>query len=228
MTARLVARRKGPRVAAVGNPALSKPRTRRRELEHALQVQVRQWLEWAILPPTVWTAVDHAAKLSKRQGGERKARGVKMGQADFRFVLGPTGRSAEIELKVGTNTQSREQESWQAAVQAAGGLYAVCYSLEEVQAVIAAWRVPSRQQSSFAQLLANYAAQRGISVRDLCGRDRRKFISEPRQDFMLLAYEAERWSLPQIGRWLGGRDHTTILHGIEQARARRDAARKAA
>lgn len=25
-----------------------------------------------------------------------------------------------------------------------------------------------------------------------------------------------RWSLPQIGRLLGNRDHTTIIHGVRQ------------
>jgi hypothetical protein len=31
-------------------------------------------------------------------------------------------------------------------------------------------------------------------------------------------------TLPQIGRWLGGRDHTTVLHGIRAIEARDDMA----
>ena len=36
---------------------------------------------------------------------------------------------------------------------------------------------------------------------------------------MYLAREETNVSLPQIGRALGGRDHTTVLHGYQKIRA---------
>lgn len=40
----------------------------------------------------------------------------------------------------------------------------------------------------------------------------------PRQIAYLLAYEMSTNNLSQIGRLFGGRDHTTIAHGIRRAR----------
>jgi chromosomal replication initiation ATPase DnaA len=58
-----------------------------------------------------------------------------------------------------------------------------------------------------------------LSVADLRGPDRHFKIAHPRQHLMLLAHDAGH-STGKIGRYLGGRDHTTILHGIKAARER--------
>lgn len=112
--------------------------------EHALQLQVTSFLTYAMPAEVPWTAVDHAAKLSPRQAGDRKRRGVKRGQADYRFVLPPHGRSAEIELKIKGSYQEPEQKAWEATTTGAGGLYAVCRSLAEVVDQLTAWGVQLR------------------------------------------------------------------------------------
>ena len=50
----------------------------------------------------------------------------------------------------------------------------------------------------------------------LTGRDRSKDVAEARQMAMYLAREETGASLPQIGEALGGRDHTTVMHGWEK------------
>ncbi|RPJ57373.1 MAG: chromosomal replication initiator protein DnaA, partial [Dehalococcoidia bacterium] len=50
----------------------------------------------------------------------------------------------------------------------------------------------------------------------LTGRDRSKDIAEARQMAMYLAREETGASLPHIGEVLGGRDHTTVMHGWEK------------
>ena len=113
--------------------------------EHDLQVIVTRFLTIAMPPEIVWTAVDHGAgKMSARSAGQRKARGVKRGQADYRFVLPPHGRSAEIELKVKGTYQSTAQEAWEAGIEASGGLYRVCRSLGEVELALLDWGVRLR------------------------------------------------------------------------------------
>jgi chromosomal replication initiator protein len=47
-------------------------------------------------------------------------------------------------------------------------------------------------------------------------RSRSRAIAFPRQMAMYLARTETDASLPQIGRELGGRDHTTILYGYEK------------
>ncbi|HEU0163807.1 MAG TPA: helix-turn-helix domain-containing protein, partial [Thermomicrobiales bacterium] len=55
-----------------------------------------------------------------------------------------------------------------------------------------------------------------ISEKDLIGRQRKREIVMPRQVAMYLLREETESSLMDIGRALGGRDHTTILHGVEK------------
>lgn len=112
--------------------------------EHQLQLAVAAFLKVAMPAGWPWTAVDHAAVLTPRQGAQRKARGVKRGQADFRFVLRPDGRSAEIELKVKGGYQSPEQREWDGAITEAGGLYLLCRSVAEVEGALRGWGVPLR------------------------------------------------------------------------------------
>jgi chromosomal replication initiator protein len=50
---------------------------------------------------------------------------------------------------------------------------------------------------------------------DLLSRKKTKSIAQPRQVCMWLARRHTRCSLEEIGGYLGGRDHTTVLHAIK-------------
>ena len=54
----------------------------------------------------------------------------------------------------------------------------------------------------------------GVKVSDLQGKKRNKSIAFPRQVCMFLARRHTRYSLEEIGGYFGGRDHTTVLHGV--------------
>ena len=60
----------------------------------------------------------------------------------------------------------------------------------------------------------------GVSKIDLIGCRRNREIVRPRQVAMYLAKKVTGRSLPEIGRRIGGRDHTTVLHGIRKIEAR--------
>lgn len=54
----------------------------------------------------------------------------------------------------------------------------------------------------------------GVTLKDIKGSSRMVHFVFPRQVIALMVKkERPDLSLPQIGRWMGGRDHTTILHG---------------
>lgn len=55
-----------------------------------------------------------------------------------------------------------------------------------------------------------------VSVNDILSQRRMAEIVRPRQEAMWLARKYTQLSLPQIGRQIGGRDHTTILHAIRK------------
>ena len=55
-----------------------------------------------------------------------------------------------------------------------------------------------------------------IRVADLLSARRTRSITRPRQVAMALAKELTSHSLPEIGEWFGGRDHTTVLHACRK------------
>jgi len=57
------------------------------------------------------------------------------------------------------------------------------------------------------------AEQCGVEEEQLYGRSRKREIARARQVAMYLMREETKASLPQIGAALGGRDHTTVMHG---------------
>ena len=62
----------------------------------------------------------------------------------------------------------------------------------------------------------------GITPLDISSQKRNKEIVYPRQIVMYLCREMVGTPLQMIGKFLGGRDHTTIIHGIEKITANVD------
>jgi chromosomal replication initiator protein len=82
------------------------------------------------------------------------------------------------------------------------------------------------------EVLAAVARHFGVSVEALRGKSREHAVAWARQVAMYVLREETPASLLQIGQYLGGRDHTTIMHGharvgsaiAKDARARADVA----
>ncbi|WP_119344259.1 chromosomal replication initiator protein DnaA [Facilibium subflavum] len=53
-----------------------------------------------------------------------------------------------------------------------------------------------------------------IKVTDLLSKQKSRDVARPRQVAMALAKEFTNHSLPEIGGFFGGRDHTTVLHAV--------------
>ncbi|MBI2596417.1 chromosomal replication initiator protein DnaA [Candidatus Daviesbacteria bacterium] len=68
------------------------------------------------------------------------------------------------------------------------------------------------------KVLAEINQYFNIRMADLTGPRRQKELVIPRQIAMFLMYEECNLPMERIGQILGGRDHTTILHGIEKIR----------
>ncbi len=73
-----------------------------------------------------------------------------------------------------------------------------------------------RAKTTSAGVVDAVAAYYGVALKDLKGRGRTKEIVLPRQVAMYLVREETGASLVDIGRELGDRDHTTVMHGIEK------------
>lgn len=94
--------------------------------------------------------------------------------------------------------------------------------------------VPVRR--NMREIVAAVSARHGLRTTDVLSQSRARPYAHARQDIMLEAFEtrnfdgSKRYSLPQIAREisrLGDRpeemDHTTVIHGIRKAKARRRA-----
>ena len=65
-------------------------------------------------------------------------------------------------------------------------------------------------------IMEHWAAIHDLKVADLTGSSRNSYISEVRQMAMYEIRRQLQYSLPQIGRMFGGRDHTTVLHAFNK------------
>lgn len=68
------------------------------------------------------------------------------------------------------------------------------------------------------------AVQYGLKMEDLRGPRRFRRYVIPRQEAMYLMHQTGRYGLSQIGRFFGGRDHSTVIHAINAVRRRMAAA----
>lgn len=68
----------------------------------------------------------------------------------------------------------------------------------------------------FSDILKTVCRQFKVKSRDVIGKSRKADIVAVRQMAMYLAQKYTQLNQSQIGQELGGRDHTTILHGIRQ------------
>ncbi|MDA1329845.1 MAG: chromosomal replication initiator protein DnaA [Chloroflexi bacterium] len=76
--------------------------------------------------------------------------------------------------------------------------------------------IPDPRDLEPDKILKTVAESFGISLERMLARDRSRQVALPRQVAMYLLREDGRFSLPQIGRMLGGRDHTTVMYGCEK------------
>jgi chromosomal replication initiator protein len=67
-----------------------------------------------------------------------------------------------------------------------------------------------------SEILDAAAHEFGVEREALLARDRRPAVAEARQVAMYLARELTEHSLPEIGRGIGGRNHTTVLHAVNR------------
>jgi chromosomal replication initiator protein len=79
-----------------------------------------------------------------------------------------------------------------------------------------AYLMPAQTKLTPETIMEVAADYFGIAVTDLVNRGRSAPIALQRQIVMYLIREETGMSFPQIGLLLGGRDHTTVMHGIDK------------
>ena len=74
----------------------------------------------------------------------------------------------------------------------------------------------SDRKVTIEEIQRKVAEHFNIRLSDMIGPKRVRTIARPRQIAMYLSKQLTPRSLPEIGRRFGGRDHTTIMHGVRK------------
>ena len=123
------------KIIARRRPASAKPRG---APEAKLQMTVRRYLEYALPADIMWTASLTGVFLSPQARAKAKAMGVRRGWPDLSFMF-PDGVTRFIELKA-DGSLSPEQRDFR-DLSRPHGVWALCRSVEGVEAVLISWGV---------------------------------------------------------------------------------------
>ena len=89
-------------------------------------------------------------------------------------------------------------------------------TLELAQDCLADILRASDRKVTVEEIQRKVAEHYNIRLSDIIGPKRVRTIARPRQVAMFLAKRMTTRSLPEIGRRFGGRDHTTVMHGVRR------------
>jgi chromosomal replication initiator protein len=89
-------------------------------------------------------------------------------------------------------------------------------SLELTQDCLADILRASDRKITVEEIQRKVSDHYNIRLSDLIGPKRLRSYARPRQVAMYLAKTMTNRSLPEIGRRFGGRDHTTVMHGVRR------------
>ena len=114
--------------------------------ENELHASVAEFLDWALLPPAVWTTFPAGwGKLGKATAGRLKKCGLKEGMHDI--LIFDAGRCIGIAFNVGKNKQSAVQRNMKEKLLLAGVPVYVATCIETVADILRRDRLPTRRLS---------------------------------------------------------------------------------
>jgi hypothetical protein len=116
--------------------------------EFLIQRDVKRFLTYCLPLPgpdyVEWTSSQAGAHLGAKQRIKAKASGLRPGWPDLQFLL-PTGRTHYIEIKAPGGSLSAEQRAFRDLARP-HGLWALCRSVDEVEATLRGWGVKLRSR----------------------------------------------------------------------------------
>ncbi len=169
-------------------------------------------------PPSTITALEERLR-SRFEGGMIADIGVPEYETRL-AILSLKAKEKKFEINeeslvyIATTIQKniRELEGALNRIIAFGQIYNKTPALKEIKQLLGTYvNGPFRKPTS--QLVIKSVADfYRIPTTDLVKRSRRKEVVRPRQIAMFLLREEVRYSFPEIGAKLGGRDHSTVIH----------------
>ena len=128
----------------------------------------------------------------------------------------------EIIKYIATNIKSniRELEGAFNKIVAAGRLNQVDLTLSLAEEALKDVIYPNKSREITPTLIINVVSEHfNIKPEDICSKKRNSEFVQPRQIVMYLCRELTATSYVNIGKLLGKKDHTTIIHGVNKITA---------
>jgi chromosomal replication initiator protein len=176
---------------------------------HSLQDRLRSRFEWGLLADIQPPVYEHRLAILRSK-------------ADSLHFAIP---SSVIEYIARPECSSvREIEGWLNRVIAYATLHDAPLSVSLAAKALENLQSDSQKTPTLttAQVLEGVCRYYNIDIERLKGKQRDREIAWPRQVAMYIMREATHASLILIGAELGGRDHTTVLHGCEKVQSEID------
>ena len=168
---------------------------------HGLENRLQTRFEWGLVadvqPPEIETRI-----------------AILKNKADVDQIFLPDPVAEYIAAHITTNI--RELEGSLHRLQAYALLTGVPISLELAQQTLKDIAPKTKHELTPDAILKLVALQFNVRTTDLKSDKRVRKLSLPRQICMYLLRKHLLMSYPEIGRFMGGKDHTTILHGVSK------------
>lgn len=113
------------------------------------------------------------------------------------------------------NTNIRELEGALIGLLAQSSLNKVEVSLELARSLVAGFANRKPREITVELIIQVVGDYYNISAEDMQSKSRRREITQSRQVAMFFSKEMTSLSLKAIGKHFGGRDHSTVIHGIQ-------------
>jgi chromosomal replication initiator protein len=172
---------------------------------HRLHDRLRSRFEWGLLADIQLPDFEQRLEILRVKA---RALGIAASEAVLAAVARPEGQSV------------RALEGALNRVAAFAAMLGQPLGLEAVRQALRPLEEPGAREVSPEGVVAAVARHFGVTTEALGGKARDHAVVWPRQVAMYLLREETPASLSQIGRHLGGRDHSTILHGCNQVTAK--------
>jgi chromosomal replication initiator protein len=172
---------------------------------HHLHDRLRSRFEWGLLADIQPPDYEQRLEILRVKAG---AQSVAAPEAVLAAIARPEGQSV------------RALEGALTRVAAYAAVLRQPLDLEAVRQALRPLEEPGAREVSPERVLAAVARYYGVPAEALCGKARDRAVAWPRQVAMYLLREETPSSLSQIGQHLGGRDHSTVLHGCSQVAAK--------
>lgn len=92
------------------------------------------------------------------------------------------------------------------------------------EVMLSLWRMETipnpATRPTMMSITMRVAEKYGVTVADIRGPSQTRRLVYPRWEAMHEIRQATTYSLPQIGRWFGGRDHSTVWNAVRKHDAR--------